>query len=377
MVKILIAGDFVPKDRVLKLIEEEKYSDIFSDILPYTDQCDYSILNLESPVVESSTATPIEKCGPHLKCTSKAIKAMKYAGFNMATLANNHFYDYGEEGVRDTLDACYREGVDIVGGGMNINEASRVFYKEINDVKFAFINCCEHEFSIASDLSAGSNPLDPIKQYYAIIEAKAKADKIIVIVHGGHEHYQLPSPRMQATYRFFVDLGADVVINHHQHCYSGYEVYKDKPIFYGLGNFCFDRETKRNSPWNQGYMVILNISSDISFDVLPYYQGNEIPGISLCSESDILIFNKTINNLNSIISNVTKLTAEHELYMSSTSVGYISTLEPYTNRYVKYLYSRRLLPSFISDTKRLSLLNFIICESHRERLLNSLRSKIH
>lgn len=43
---------------------------------------------------------------------------------------------------------------------------------------------------------------------------------------------------MQEIYRFFVDIGADAVINHHQHCYSGYEVYKEKPIFYGLGNFC-------------------------------------------------------------------------------------------------------------------------------------------
>ena len=42
---------------------------------------------------------------------------------------------------------------------------------------------------------------------------------------------------MKETYRFFVDCGADAVINHHQHCYSGYEYYKDKFICYGLGNF--------------------------------------------------------------------------------------------------------------------------------------------
>ena len=49
-------------------------------------------------------------------------------------------------------------------------------------------------------------------------EAKKKADFVLVIVHGGSEHFQLPTPRMQATYRFFVDAGADAVVNHHQHC---------------------------------------------------------------------------------------------------------------------------------------------------------------
>lgn len=52
-------------------------------------------------------------------------------------------------------------------------------------------------------------------------------------MHGGHEHYQLPSLRMQETYRFFIDAGADVVVNHHQHCFSGYEIYNNKYIFMG------------------------------------------------------------------------------------------------------------------------------------------------
>ena len=41
-------------------------------------------------------------------------------------------------------------------------------------------------------------------------------------------------------------VGADAVVNHHQHCYSGYEVYKDKPVFYGLGNLLFDHASKRS-----------------------------------------------------------------------------------------------------------------------------------
>lgn len=225
MVKILIAGDYAPRARVQQLIEQGKYSDVFSDVVPYTSSVDYAILNLEAPIVDKKGVQGIDKCGPHLSCTSKAIEAMKFAGFNMATLANNHFYDYGNSGVVDTLASCRENNIEVVGGGVNLEEASRTFYKDLKGVRFAFINCCEHEFSIATDKTGGSNPLNPIKQFYAIEEAKKNADRVIVIVHGGHEHYQLPSPRMKETYRFFVDAGADVVINHHQHCYSGYEAF--------------------------------------------------------------------------------------------------------------------------------------------------------
>ena len=68
--------------------------------------------------------------------------------------------------------------------------------------------------------------------------------------------------RMKELYHYFVDAGADVVINHHQHCYSGYEEYKGSPIFYGLGNFLFDNSDFRPQPWNEGYLVELDFSKD-------------------------------------------------------------------------------------------------------------------
>lgn len=55
---------------------------------------------------------------------------------------------------------------------------------------------------------------------------------------------------------YYVDCGADAVINHHQHCYSGYEKYNEKPIFYGLGNFAIDWHP--NDLWTTGIFVILS-----------------------------------------------------------------------------------------------------------------------
>lgn len=198
-----------------KRIENNEYETVFGNIVGYTLEADYSILNLEAPILNLE-GKPIKKYGPNLKAHINTIYAIKYAGFDMVTLANNHFYDYGDDGVRQTLDACKKEGIDVVGGGMNMADASQTFYKEIKGIRVAIINCCEHEFSIATETSGGSNPLNPIQQYYAIQDAKMKADKVVVIVHGGYEGYQLPSPRMKETYRFLSMLGQmplSIIIN--------------------------------------------------------------------------------------------------------------------------------------------------------------------
>lgn len=372
MVEILISGDFCPRDRVANLIEVEKYSEVFGEVKPYTQDVDLAIVNLEAPIVESPTAKPIEKCGPNLRCTSKAIDALKYAGFNMVTLANNHLYDFGEEGLKDTLDACHKSNIVTVGAGMNLSEAAKTSYQNINGQTLAIVNCCEHEFSIATETSGGCNPLNPIQQFYAIQEAKQKADYVLVIIHGGHEHYQLPSPRMKETYRFFVDAGADAVINHHQHCYSGYEVYNSKPIFYGLGNFCFDRDTQRNSFWNEGYMVRLALDKkECQFELIPYVQGNKSAGV--CILSDKSSFAKEIADLNAIISDDKQLKEKHLIWMAKNSKGYVTAFEPYSNRIMTWLYARGFLPSFMTKRKKYRLLNILECEAHLERTIHSLK----
>ena len=203
--KVLIAGDFCSRYRTQDVIESGNFDNALKGIIPITLQNDYSVLNLECPIIKGNPS-PISKQGPNLYGTTKMIEAIKYMGFDCVTLANNHFYDQGDNGVNDTLDSLIENKIDYVGGGRNIDEAATILYKDFEDGKLAILNCCEHEFSIATENTGGSNPLNPIKQYYAIQEAKKKARFVLVIVHGGHEHYQLPSPRMVETYRFFIGI---------------------------------------------------------------------------------------------------------------------------------------------------------------------------
>ena len=365
--KILIAGDFCPRDRVAHLFEKGDFASVLSDVKGVISEADYSIVNFECPVTKGGEK-PIKKLGPNLQCSEKGMEAVKWAGFDCVTLANNHFYDFGDEGVVNTIEACKKYGVDTVGGGINLAEASKTLYKKIGNETLAIINCCEHEFSIASETSAGSNPLNPIQQYYAIKEAKTKADCVLVIVHGGHEHWQLPSPRMVETYRFFIDVGADVVVNHHQHCYSGYEVYNGKPIFYGLGNFCFDiNPAKREDIWNYGYMVkILFDNNGIGYEIFPYEQCGEKEGVMMLSKD---AFDGRIQEFNKILSDKATLEKETQKYYDKAAGYYGNILEPMNNRIYLSCKSRGWLPSLISEKRKLIATNYICCEAHRDKLM--------
>ena len=363
--KIIIAGDFCPKDRVSCLIEENDYSSVFGEVKETISSSDYSIVNFECPIVKECLA-PIDKIGPNLKCSPKGLESIKWTGFDCVTLANNHFFDYGEKGVADTLETCRSLDIDYVGGGENLEVASAVLYKRIGCKTLAIINCCEHEFSIATKTRGGSNPLNPIKQYYAIKEAKEKADYTIVIVHGGHEHWPLPSPRMQENYRFFIDAGADAVVNHHQHCFSGYEVYKERPIFYGLGNFCFDRPDKRSSLWNQGYMVLLNLDTVISWEIIPYNQCDAEPRVVVLVKE---VFKEKLEELNDLIADKDRLAEITNKYYASCDKKYSSIFEPLRCRFYLACKQRGWLPSFISKKNKLTAENYICCEAHRDKLL--------
>lgn len=362
---ILIAGDFCPRDRVSKLIDDGKEEYVLGEVKDVIAKMDYSIVNFECPITNGEER-PITKCGPNLSCSEKGVKAIKWAGFDCVTLANNHFYDYGDEGVNESLLVFDNNGIDHVGGGRSLEEASRILFKEINGCTLAIINCCEHEFSIATDNTGGANPLNPIRQYYDIQEAKSKADYVLVIIHGGPEHWQLPSPRMTETYRFFIDAGADVVVNHHQHCFSGYELYRNKPIFYGLGNLCFDSPSKRNDIWNEGYMVKIVFKKDILFEIIPYTQCDKEAKVSIM---DFNFIKKRIDRLNRLLVIPNELNECTENYYFKTAYYYGNVLEPIRSRYYLALKKRGLLPSLISNRRKVIAENYICCESHRDKLI--------
>lgn len=235
VVKILIAGDTViPDNFPVDNVISEGILNMFRD-------ADIKILNLEAPV--TSSTEKLSKTGPHLKNAKANItKMLRALSINVVTLANNHVLDYGAKGLEDTLAFLKKEEVRSVGAGMDLEAASKTLYYETNQGLIAIVNFAENEWASATENSSGANPMDVIDNSKQIEIASRKARFVLVIIHGGHEYYNLPSPRIQKQYRHYAECGASIVIGHHTHCISGYEMHNGIPIFYSLGNFLFPKK---------------------------------------------------------------------------------------------------------------------------------------
>lgn len=369
---ILFTGDFFPGGKNSLLIKEKRYYDLFTDFLPIIQNCDIAVTNLECPLTDSDTK--IEKTGPTLKGSPETIQALKFAGFNLLTLANNHIMDYGFRGLEDTINLCEKNQIDYCGAGSNYLEASKILYKIVKQKKVAFICLAENEFSTTVSDVPGANPLDPVSNYYMIKEARDNADFVFVIVHGGHEMYSFPSPRMKQTYRFFIDTGADAVIGHHPHYISGYERYKDGVIFYSLGNFIFENSIDKLPQWHIGFGVkfILN-ARNLIFNIIPFAQGYDKDGLELLKNEKLNGFNENLKNLNSILADDEFLEKKFLEFILKSKYTYNNFLEPIHSRALNFLRLKGLVPSLLSKRKRLLYLNLIRCESHRDILINVLK----
>lgn len=374
MIKIGFTGDFCPWLRVEEKFMTNDWKPLFEQVKPFFTDNDLNILDLECPLTTS--ANSIKKTGPHIKAHPETAQILNHLNCELVATANNHFKDYGWEGMNDTYQSLTKHNIQWFGSGKNIEEASQTFFWGKDGLKFAFINIAENEWTTTTDDNPGCNPIDLVTVFNKIQEAKKNVDFIIVIAHGGHEHYELPSPRMKKWYRFFVDAGANAVIAHHTHIISGHEIYKEAPIFYSLGNFCFDWQRLQNLPWNKGMMVRLQFEKGkpITFELEYFTQNNKEIGLSLLSENDKVAIQKHIAQLNSIILEDAILEQKFKEYITTWKPVMNTWIQPYKG-IMASLYKRGLLPSIITKKKKLFYTNLIRCEAHRDILLGSLNSK--
>lgn len=372
--KVIIAGDLCPTKNIIDSYKNSKNKSDFESIKRIISNAEYSLVNLEAPIC-TRMHKPILKLGPNLCVSEETCSIISGLGFKGVTLANNHIMDYGIDGLNDTINCCNAYNIDYVGAGLDSKSISQVLYRSINNKILAIINCCEQEFSIAFDDTAGANHMDVLKIHHDIVEAKKNSDYIIVVVHGGHEHWQHPSPRMVETYRFFIESGADAVINHHQHCYCGMELYKNKPIFYGIGNFFFESVSSIPRPnWKYGFIVELELLDNINYKIYPYIQCADTPTIKLLP---IDYFKEKLCELNAVITDREKLMSITRQYYNDCMKESALAFEPVQNRLVQALQIRSLLPLFRSRKGLLLLYNYILCESHRDKIKHYLMNKIH
>lgn len=373
--KVVIGGDFYISDRY-------KGKDLVDNsIINLFQGADLKIVNLEAPITDDSSEKII-KTGPHLHSTIDTLEStLGQLSINLVTLANNHIMDYGSIGFTKTINELNRLNIAFVGGGINSFQASKPYSFEVEDIKIAILNFCESEWSVAKMDFPGSNPLDIIDNIKQIKSAKETHDKVLVIIHGGHEYFPLPSPRMVKQYRFYAENGADIIIGHHTHCFSGYEIYNDVPIFYSLGNFLFTLESSFNS-WYTGLLleIIFNKNVPIQFKLHPTIMHKESFHLSLANEKKLEGAKSQIKKYNEILSNSQLLSHEWEKFLNLNFNHYANTFNPINfiqNRVaLKLLYKAGLSRLFIRKRHFAYLLNSIRCEAHRDASINILEKYI-
>lgn len=266
-VKVFFAGDFCSKASTSLITISE-------DLESLIRSCDLRVVNFEVPLKPDANMPRQQR--ERFFQNEDAPVFLQNLGFNLFSLANNHAFDWGEEGYKKTKKVL---GESSFGAG-TYDEAYSVKVVEVNGLKLGFIGLCFAAYTGVFDDATKKNGLgcayiNDLRVNHLILEAKRSVDYLFIVPHDGIEYIDVPLPETVARYRDFIDFGADAVIASHPHCPQGWEEYKGKPIFYSLGNFLFnskegyDYRATNRPHWYEGLCVIITINGDtLSWDVI-------------------------------------------------------------------------------------------------------------
>ena len=370
--EIGFTGDFFVNGRVKSLLSKDSWETHFYSLKDVFSKNDFNIFDLESPITISNT--PIKKTGPNLKMNDDCLKLLRFLNCTHVATANNHFYDYGIQGIKDTYDYLHKAGIEWTGSGIDETDARKGIILEKYGLSLGVVNICENEWTTVPENIGGCNGLDLIDNYKSIMNVKSRTDFFIVIFHGGHEHYNLPSLRIKKLMRHFVDLGAAAVVCHHTHVYSGFEVYNQSPIFYSLGNFLFDRESERDTFWNYG--IVLNLKFEkgksVSYSYRFIEQNSHKAGAYLLSQNLQDVHSEIFLDLSKTIEDDTLLENNYNEFLKKQARLFDFWLNPYPSK-LYFLYNKGFLPSLLNSNKRKLWANLVRCESHRDVLQSVLK----
>ena len=372
--KILITGDLV----VSKEYETNKLID--EKVISLFHSSDYNIVNLEAPITTGQSR--INKTGPHLKSDLRGTKdVLSVLKIDLVTLANNHIFDYNDQGVKETIRFCNENNISTVGAGVNKIDAAKILYFHTPEGKIGIINIAENEWASATESTAGANGMNLIDDIYSIQETREKCDFVFVIVHGGHEYYNLPSPRIQKQYRFYVDNGADLVIGHHTHCISGMEVYKNREIYYSLGNFLFTKPSEFED-WYNGIVLQVEISQNKKIQTKPIFikQSKEDFSLSFIKDIEYDDINYRFIKYSNLIRNESSLNKSWEEYIKEKQIqyeNYWSILSFVNNKFLRFGFNKIGRKIKRTQKGRTLLLNLLRCEAHADISKEVLRNNLH
>ena len=369
---IIIGADLVPTQSNFSLFESGKGTELAGQEL-YTvlERSSFRIFNLETPLTDR--LDPIAKEGPNLSAPTAAAHGYGALHVDLLTMANNHIMDQGASGLMSTVKALDDEGIAHVGTGSDLAEAACPFVFEFENHKIGVYACAEHEFSLARSDGPGANPFDPMYSLDHVEKLKSETDFVIVLYHGGKEHFRYPSPDLQKTCRRLVEKGADLVVCQHSHCIGCEEKYQGATIIYGQGNFIFDDSD--DECWQTSLLV--QIDPDFSISYLPLVKAKN--GVRLADQDKgneiMAAFRKRSEEIKTpgFVEERYAQFAESFLgfYLGALS-GKRSILFRILNKLTKGALLKRYFRFTYGAKNQIRIANYIDCEAHRELLSKAL-----
>lgn len=257
--KLFVCGDIVNHTPGLGFISDE--------LATVIRESDYSVCNFEGAELKNGQRA---NC-PHQEPGTAAY--LKNSGFDLMLLANNHITELGKDALKYTIDTITDAGADCLGAGLSWNEAYKPLIKDINGEQIGFINICEAQVGqyLSYEQTYGYAWMGYEGVYDDIKKLSDITDHVVVFVHAGLEHYDIPLPEIRDFYRKICDAGADIVVGGHTHSAQGYEYYGKKLVVYSMGNFYFPYTDGRWLEENKSYSLIIEFDVNTEIKVTPVH----------------------------------------------------------------------------------------------------------
>ena len=236
-VTLAFAGDVHFTGRTARLLKNP--ASAFGPISSVLKSADFTALNFETAVTSRGTPQPKTY---HFRTTPTAFTALRDAGIDLVTMANNHVLDYGQTGLADTLAAAKTARFPYVGIGVNAAAAWAPYVTTIKGVKIAIIGVSQVAELASSWVATRSRPgeanaINLPRTLAAVRAARKLAPVVIVFMHWGTEGQACPDPNQLSLAPRLAAAGASIIIGAHAHMLQGSGWLGHTFVAYGMGNF--------------------------------------------------------------------------------------------------------------------------------------------
>lgn len=377
--KIMIGADLVPtKSNELLFCNGDGEALAGKELYKLLKEADFRVFNLEVPLTD--TYSPIAKCGPALIASTSTASGYKALGVDLLTLANNHIMDQGEQGLFSTIQMLQKNGIAYVGAGETLQAAQKPFVLEQDGRRIGVYACAEHEFSIADENMPGANPFDPLESLDHIAELKKQTNYVIVLYHGGKEHYRYPSPNLQKVCRKMIEKGADLVICQHSHCVGSEEKWQNGTIVYGQGNFLFDDSVSKF--WQTSLLIELSVEDDVMLTYHPLKKRDNTVCLACGEEAEVILsafYDRSVEIQEKGVLNRKYQDFSKEMLWSYLGAFHGKRTRKLWFRIINKLSGHRFAKWYLNKQydkqALLKMQNYVECEAHREVFLDGIISK--